>query len=856
MSVGGEKKTPEHNLNGTPDPKMGSPEAVSTNRGKDPSLGSFSSPAGDEEEELTLTGEESTVLGTLGSELPVGREGEIDSGSSESVLSLEAPVSGTPLGALGSQPQPPVGSEDSSATGREGVDAQSLTEPPLSETISSPLGTHSTAQPNAVPISGPQAIATDPAATPIAVIGSEPGAAQVVAPGETLQLVRFAHRTEALMITGVTPHGRRLTFEQRADRDGWYVVAAGRRRRPTERELRLVVASITQEMEAAMAPQDLREEIRSAYRLAASSDQPGLPGRGLQAYRDLLLDEAEAFISGQIERLAVVAVEYQAFKRFAVRHSHRIGAAFVRALGERLHSLFGDIAHVHACHKAGKSFRLIVRDSSSDDIREMIDRIATEETRRWIVERVWGSNPRTHIDEVHFKFGFAMARSSDKKSSYHVLAQRLNDDAFRAAKFGQLQGHTSIQVAKMDYRTTIYRWQRTSEDELDELGNQMDDGPAEVMAEMKDYLHELVPVDLEGMAVQGDVHALVHAAIARDGFWQGSVAMRIAGERLLNRFLEGTEAPEGENDFVGGFELGDEFYGLVREAGSFYFAWGDLNSAGATRIRAGLDRIRHAVGWGREDGGGVLGCFLGSLETDGEIAFVERVRSAAVEAYTTLLEDKELMVNDAIDIASHLWSSKGEPITNEDVIEEAELTLILRGERRQVKILERRSKFTLRLEIDGKEHVAAYTEGFAGPSVKLRIRDTVVSAAICILDIKGPQLEDLLEIVREDNLLPEDTPMNILGFARHMADLLLAEQVKGPGKIELALGASYEAETFVKVFTLEEVRDRYPGLFYEAIHHELLEVTSTGVDRNLSDLIAHTMLARTRPTSGACSNKV
>ena len=44
----------------------------------------------------------------------------------------------------------------------------------------------------------------------------------------------------------------------------------------------------------------------------------------------------------------------------------------------------------------------------------------------------------------------------------------------------------------------------------------MDEGPAEVMLEMSDYLHELVPADLEGMAVQGDLQALIHKAIARD----------------------------------------------------------------------------------------------------------------------------------------------------------------------------------------------------------------------------------------------------------------------------------------------------------------------------------------------------
>ena len=721
--------------------------------------------------------------------------------------------------------------------------------PPLSETIVNPLGVApSLMAPTTQSLFDEESVVTG-VTSPLGPIGESSGAFRAVAPGETLQLVRFARRADTLMITGVTPHGRRLTFEQRADREGWYVVAAGRRRRPTERELGLVVASITQEMEAAMVPQEDREEVRSAYRLAASSDQPGLPGRGLQAYRDLLLDEAESFITGQTERLAVVALEYQAFKRFAVRHSHRIGAAFVRALGERLQKLIGDVPKVHCCHKAGKAFRLIVIDRTSEEVLELVERITTDETRRWIVERVWGPNPRTHVDEVHFHIGISVARSSDRKSSFHGLAQRLNDDAYRAAKLGQLQGHSSIQVAKMDYRTTIHLWQRSSEDELDELVNQMDDGPAEVMSELNDYLNELVPADLDGMAVEGDVRALINAAIARDGFWQGSVAMRIAGERLLGRFREGVPAPEGENDYVGGFELGDEFYGMAREDGRFYFAWGDINSAGVTRIRAGLDHLRRAVGWRRADGGGVLGHFLRALELKEEEPnrFPERIRAAAQRAYDELREDAELRVNDGVDIAGYLWREGPELIGNEDLYEGAELTLVLPTGQMKVRVLERRSKFTLRLEIDGREHLAAFTESVGGPYVKLRIRDTVVSAAICILEIRPSELEDLLAIVREDNLLSDDAPMNVLGFVRHMADLLLAEQVKGPGKIGLALGREYSAERFVKVFTLEEVRDRNPGLFYEAIHHELLESPSTGVDRNLGALIAHTMLVRTRP---------
>ncbi len=288
---------------------------------------------------------------------------------------------------------------------------------------------------------------------------------QPVQLGETLQLVRFSRRDKTLMITGLTPHGRRLTFEQREDHDGWYVVAGGRRRRPTERELLLVVASITQEMEAATAPEG-ESEVRSAYRLAASSEQPGIPVRGLQAYRNLLLDEAAAYTYDQIESLAVVAIEYQAFKRFAIRHGHRVAAAFVRALGERLADVLESEPKLHVFHKAGKSYRLVAVDRSAREVRELITKITSAETRKWIVDRVWGKEGRTHPNEVHFYIGIAKARPSERDSDYEALAQRLNDDAYRAAKLGQLRGHTSIHEAKSDYRTTVYQWVRSSRDDL------------------------------------------------------------------------------------------------------------------------------------------------------------------------------------------------------------------------------------------------------------------------------------------------------------------------------------------------------------------------------------------------------
>ena len=709
---------------------------------------------------------------------------------------------------------------------------------PLAEVVVSPFGS---SQSQVGPTTG--------TVEPLVVVGGVQVPIQpAVAPGEVLQCVRYGYRGDTLMITGVTPHGRRLTFEQRTDREGWYVVAAGRRRRPTDRELGLVVASINQEVEAARAPRDDQEEIRSAYRLASSSDQPGLPGRGLQAYRDLLLDEAEAFANHQIERLAVVAVEYQAFKRFAIRHGHRIGAAFVRALGERLQQLFHGNKKVHACHKAGKSFRLVVVDSSSDEIMTLCHQITSAESRTWLTNRVWGNNRRTHIDEINFYIGFVLARSQERKSSPDVVAQRLNDDAYRAAKLGQLKGYTSIQVAKMDYKTSIYQWTRTSEHELEELASKMVEGPAEVAAELTDYLNELIPIDLEGMAVQGDVRALVNAAIARDGFWQGSVAMRIAGERLLSRFFFGALASEGEGHFVGGFEFGDEFYGMLLEDDRFYFAWGDLNSAGSTRIRAGLDQIREAVGWRRDDGGGIVGRFLSSLgQIDSRQLFPDRVIESAQLAYEEVSSCSNMKVNDAVDLAGYLWTDDGELICNEDLVDGASFTLVLPERRHRVKVLERRTSFLLRLEIDGREVPAAFSESHSGPYIKLRIRDAIVSAAVCVLDVRKTQLEDLICIVREDNLLCEDTPMNILGFLRHIADLLLAEQVKGPGKIGLALGDVYDARTFVKTYTLEDVRDLFPGLFYEAIHRELLEVPPIGVDRNLQELIARTMLARPRP---------
>ncbi len=669
-----------------------------------------------------------------------------------------------------------------------------------------------------------------------------------VALGETLQLVHYARRGDTLLISGITPHGRRLSFEQREDRQGWYVVAAGRRRRPTQRELGLVVATITAEMEAALIP-DRQSEVRSAYRLAVASDQPGLRIYGLEAYRDVLLDEAAAFTGGQTDRLGVVAIDYQAFKRFANRHGHRIGEAFVQALGELLTELFDPIVGVQVFHKAGKSFRLVATDHSAADVQLLVERLVSEDSKAWLVERVWGAKPRTHPEEVNFYIGIAMAYASERESDYRALAQRLSDDAYRAAKLGQLKGHTSLGIAKSDYRTMVYRWNISSEDELQVLAAAMDDGPAEVMAEMSDYLHELVPADLEGMAVAGDLQALIHCAIARDGFWQGTTAMRIAGDRLLRRFLEAVATPEGEHDFVGGFDLGDEFYGIAIEQERLYFARGDINSAGATRVRAGLEAVQRAVGWRRGDAGGIVGRFLSAMsDSSNDQTVLERVRAGANQAFLENDSEEELHVNDAVDIADYLYASEGKLARAEDVHEGATLEMSLPGDApRSVVVESLRSGFLLRLSIDGREQPAAISDSITGPQVKLRIRKTVASAAICMVEVTRPELAALLREVREDNLLPDDQPVDVIGFLRHITDILLESEVKQPSKIRMALGGRYDPKMFVGAYTIEDVREHHPGLFYEAVHHDLLSAQPADIDRELSDLIAQTMLSSIRP---------
>jgi|GEM_PF-5937637 len=669
-----------------------------------------------------------------------------------------------------------------------------------------------------------------------------------IALGETLQLVRYARRGDTLAINGITPHGRSLTFEQRDARQGWYVIAAGRRRRPTKRELGLVVATITQEMEAALVPEK-QAEVRSAYRLAVAADIPGMKVAGLGAYRDMLLDEAAAFTGEQTEGLSVVAVEYQAFKRFAIRHGHRIGAAFVQALGERLIQLFDEERKVHVFHKTGKAFRLIIVDHSSNVVQDFVDRISSADTKEWLVERVWGENRRTHPDEIHFHIGIANAFSTERNLSYLDLAQRLSDDAHRASKIGQLMGHTSLALAKADYRTTVYRWNISSEDEFTELASSMDDGPADVMAEMSDYLHELVSVDLEGMAVAGDINALVYCAIARDGFWQGTTAMRIAGNRILGYFLSEEPAPMNEMIRVGGFDLGDEFYGIAVEGDKLFFARGDINSAGATRVRAGLEKLHHAVGWRREDGGGVVGEFLTALQPTGDSNDLpSRIRYAARRTFHENSEDTELLVNDAVDIADYLYVQPGVQAKTHDVVDGAILQLELPlAQPREVRVISRRSGFRLLLEIDGVQLPASITDGKSGLQVKLRIKEAVASASIAIVTLSHTELVDLLAEIREENQIAESKPLDVLGFLRHIADILLQNEIKIPGKIRLALGHTYQESEFVGVFSIETIRENYPGLFYEAVHHDLLEQNTIGVDEQLRELIGHTMLTSSRP---------
>ena len=113
--------------------------------------------------------------------------------------------------------------------------------------------------------------------------------------------------------------------------------------------------------------------------------------------------------------------------------------------------------------------------------------------------------------------------------------------------------------------------------------------------------------------------------------------------------------------------------------------------------------------------------------------------------------------------------------------------------------------------------------------------------------MRREQLDEALSIVREDNHLSDNAELDVVAFLRHIADILLSDRVKGPGKVELALGAAYTEDRFVQAFNLEDVREHYPGLYYEAVHHSLLGSHPLGVDRDLQELIARTMLSASRP---------
>src|SRR5262249_44394971 len=160
-------------------------------------------------------------------------------------------------------------------------------------------------------------------------------------------------------------------------------------------------------------------------------------------------------------------------------------------------------------------------------------------------------------------------------------------------------------------------------------------------------------------------------------------------------------------------------------------------SAGSTRVRAGLEALQRAVGWRREDGGGIVGTFVHALAPpprNGRApGLPDRVRAAAQSAYEDLSTESELHVNDAVDIAGFLWTQSGELVRDQDIDEGARLVLSLRGRHRRVEVLERKAGFIVRLDIDGVEHPAAVSDSITGPVVKLRIRNAVVSAAICVL---------------------------------------------------------------------------------------------------------------------------
>jgi len=230
---------------------------------------------------------------------------------------------------------------------------------------------------------------------------------------------------------------------------------------------------------------------------------------------------------------------------------------------------------------------------------------------------------------------------------------------------------------------------------------------------------------------------------------------------------------------------------------------------------------------------------------------VSRIRASARASYDENHDDQDLRVNDAVDIADYLFVETDQQATNDSVKEGASLSLVLSAnEIHRVKVVSRKSGFRLRLEIDGVELPASITDGKSGLQVKLRLRESVASASIALVTISRDELMNLLREIREENSIPEHAALDIVGFLRHMADILLQNHVKVPGKIKLALGLSYDEKDFVGVYSIENIRENNPGLFYEAVHHELFNKTEgLGLDEQLRQLIGQTMLKSLRPDS-------
>jgi hypothetical protein len=247
-----------------------------------------------------------------------------------------------------------------------------------------------------------------------------------------------------------------------------------------------------------------------------------------------------------------------------------------------------------------------------------------------------------------------------------------------------------------------------------------------------------------------------------------------------------------------------------------------------------------------------VGQFLEALRPSSHRSdLVFRIRASARASYEENYGEQAMRVNDAVDIADYLFVDADQQATNESVKEGASLSLVLSAnEIHNVKVVSRKSGFRLRLEINGVELPASITDGKSGLQVKLRLRESVASASIAVVTISRDELMNLLREIREENSLPEHASLDIVGFLRHMADILLQNHVKVPGKIKLALGHSYDEEDFVGVYSIEDIRENNPGLFYEAVHHELLNKTEgLGLDEQLLQLIGQTMLKSLRPES-------